>query len=155
MKIENLVRDNIRRLKPYSSARSEYSGTASVFLDANENGHDLFGGSLNRYPDPLQGALKEHIAKQKKVASESIFLGNGSDEAIDLLFRIFCEPGQDEAITCPPTYGMYQVQADIHGTPVRRVLLDENFNLRSELEVSEVEKPSVFRGIFHPNKVLA
>ena len=140
MKIENLVRDNIRRLKPYSSARSEYSGTASVFLDANENGHDLFGGSLNRYPDPLQGALKERIAKQKKVAPENIFLGNGSDEAIDLLFRIFCEPGVDEAVTCPPTYGMYQVQADIHGTPVQRVLLDESFNLRPE-EVMAVVSP--------------
>jgi histidinol-phosphate aminotransferase len=141
MKIENLVRDNIRRLKPYSSARSEYSGTASVFLDANENGHDLFGYSLNRYPDPLQGALKERIAKQKKIAPENIFLGNGSDEAIDLLFRIFCEPGVDEAITCPPTYGMYQVQADIHGTPVRRVLLDENFQLRPQVILNESGSP--------------
>ncbi len=146
MKIENLVRDNIRRLKPYSSARSEYSGTASVFLDANENGHDLFGGSLNRYPDPLQGALKERIAKQKKVAPENIFLGNGSDEAIDLLFRIFCTPGVDEAITCPPTYGMYQVQADIHGTPVRRVLLDENFQLRPQAILNELGSPLGVRG---------
>lgn len=151
MKIENLVRDNIHRLKPYSSARSEYSGTASVFLDANENGHDLFGGSLNRYPDPLQGALKERIAKQKNIAPENIFLGNGSDEAIDLLFRIFCEPGKDEVITCPPTYGMYQVQADIHGTPVRRVLLDENFDLRPEAILDAVSTKSKLLFLCSPN----
>lgn len=146
MKIENLVRDNIRRLKPYSSARSEFSGTASVFLDANENGHDLFGGTLNRYPDPLQSAVKQRIARIKNVPPDSIFLGNGSDEAIDLLFRIFCEPGRDEAIICPPTYGMYQVQADIHGTPVRRVLLDENFQIRPQAILNESGSPLGGRG---------
>ncbi len=130
--MQNLIRKNILNLRPYSSARSEFSGTASVFLDANENGHDLFGEALNRYPDPLQLAVKQRIAKLKGVPIESIFLGNGSDEAIDLLFRIFCEPGVDEAIICPPTYGMYRVQADIHGTPIREVLLDENFHLRPE-----------------------
>jgi len=132
MQIQNLVRKNIQNLKPYSSARSEFSGTASVFLDANENGHDLFGEALNRYPDPLQLAVKQRIAKLKGIPVESIFLGNGSDEAIDLLFRIFCEPGVDEAITCPPTYGMYRVQADIHGTPIRQVLLTEDFQLRPQ-----------------------
>lgn len=128
--MKNLIRSNILNLRPYSSARSEFSGTASIFLDANENGHDLFGEALNRYPDPLQLAVKQRIAKLKGVPVESIFLGNGSDEAIDLLFRIFCEPGVDEVITCPPTYGMYRVQADIHGTPIRQILLTEDFQLR-------------------------
>ncbi|MBI1225316.1 MAG: histidinol-phosphate transaminase [Bacteroidetes bacterium] len=137
----NLIRKNIRNLKPYSSARSEFSGMASVFLDANENGHDLLGEGLNRYPDPLQLAVKQRIAKLKGVPIESIFLGNGSDEAIDLLFRIFCEPGEDEAIICPPTYGMYRVQADIHGTPIRQVLLAKDFQLRPE-EVLEVSTPN-------------
>lgn len=144
--MQNLIRKNIQNLKPYSSARSEFSGTASVFLDANENGHDLFGDGLNRYPDPLQLAVKQRIAKLKGIPIESIFLGNGSDEAIDLLFRIFCEPGVDEAITCPPTYGMYRVQADIHGTPIRQVLLDENFKLRPEALLNEEGSPLGVRG---------
>jgi histidinol-phosphate aminotransferase len=138
MQIQQLIRKNIRNLKPYSSARSEFSGTASVFLDANENGYDLFREELNRYPDPLQLAVKQQIAKLKAVPVESIFLGNGSDEAIDILFRIFCEPGIDEAITCPPTYGMYRVQADIHGTPVKEILVDKNFQLRPEAVLNEL-----------------
>ncbi len=146
MQIENLLRANIKNLKPYSSARSEFSGTASVFLDANENGHDLFGEALNRYPDPLQKAVKQQIAKLKGVPVESIFLGNGSDEAIDLLFRIFCEPGVDEAITCPPTYGMYRVQADIHGTPIRQVLLSEDFQLRPKAVLNEIGSPLGVKG---------
>ncbi len=146
MQIENLIRKNILHLKPYSSARSEFSGAASVFLDANENGHDLHGSSLNRYPDPLQLAVKQRIATLNGVPPKCIFLGNGSDEAIDLLFRIFCEPGVDEAITCPPTYGMYQVQADIHGTPIRQVLLDENFQLRPEAVLDELGSPLGVRG---------
>jgi histidinol-phosphate aminotransferase len=149
--VQNLIRKNILDLKPYSSARSEFSGTASVFLDANENGHDLFGEALNRYPDPLQLAVKQRIAKQKGVPVESIFLGNGSDEAIDLLFRIFCEPGVDEAITCPPTYGMYRVQADIHGTPIRTVLLDENFQLRPEAILEAVSPKCKLLFLCSPN----
>lgn len=144
--MQNLIRKNIQSLKPYSSARSEFSGTASIFLDANENGHDLFGYGLNRYPDPLQLAVKQRIAKLKGVPVESIFLGNGSDEAIDLLFRIFCEPGMDEAITCPPTYGMYRVQADIHGTPIRQVLLTEDFQLRPDAVLNEIGSPLGGRG---------
>jgi histidinol dehydrogenase len=127
-----LLRPNIRLLKPYSSARSEFQGSASVLMDANENACDLHGDSLNRYPDPLQTALKHKIAVLKGVTPANVFLGNGSDEAIDLLFRLFCVPGLDEVITCPPTYGMYQVQADIHGTPVRQVPLDGQFDLRPE-----------------------
>ena len=144
--MQNLVRQNILNLKPYSSARSEFSGRASVFLDANENGHDLHGNSLNRYPDPLQLAVKQQIAKLKNLNTENIFLGNGSDEAIDLLFRIFCEPGIDEVITCPPTYGMYRVQADIHGTPIHSVLLDKNFQLKPEAVWDVLGSPLGVRG---------
>ncbi len=151
MQIQNLVRKNIQNFKPYSSARSEFSGSASVFLDANENGHDLFGEALNRYPDPLQLAVKQRIAKLKGVPGESIFLGNGSDEAIDLLFRIFCEPGVDEVITCPPTYGMYRVQADIHGTPIRQVLLDENFQLRPEVVLEAATSATKLLFLCSPN----
>ena len=151
MEIQNLVRDNIRRLKPYSSARSEYSGTAAIFLDANENGNNLFGSDLNRYPDPLQKELKRQIAHLKNVSADQIFLGNGSDEAIDLLYRIFCNPGEDEVIVCPPTYGMYRVQADIHGTPVRWALLDENFDLRPEAIMDLVSPASKLLFLCSPN----
>ena len=122
--INHLVRSNILRLTPYSSARSEYKGWAEIFLDANENPYDT---GYNRYPDPLQWKLKERISVLKGVAPENIFLGNGSDEAIDLLIRIFCEPGVDHIITLPPTYGMYKVSADIANVPVKEVLLDKDF----------------------------
>ena len=141
MEIKNLVRKNIRDLQPYSSARSLFSGEDAILLDANENANDLFGGHLNRYPDPLQTALKKSISKVKRVPSKNIFLGNGSDEAIDLLLRIFCEPGKDEIIICPPTYGMYKVQANIHGALVTEVLLDEDFDLRPD-EILDVVKPN-------------
>lgn len=141
-----LLRPNIRQLKPYSSARSEFKGSAPVMLDANENAADLHGDALNRYPDPLQTALKDKIAALKGLTPANVFLGNGSDEAIDLLFRLFCIPGEDEVITCPPTYGMYQVQADIHGTPVRQVPLDEQFDLRPEeiLQASSARSKLLF-----------
>ncbi len=122
--ISSLVRSNILHLKPYSSARKEYKGTARVFLDANEN---PFSNNLNRYPDPLQEQLKQVIATQKGVNVDNIFLGNGSDEAIDLLMRIFCEPQQDSIITLPPTYGMYQVSADIANIAIKEVPLKGNF----------------------------
>lgn len=128
--LESLVRPNILRLKPYSSARSEFAGAADVFLDANEN---AFGsaadGPFNRYPDPLQKELKRRIAESKNVAPEKIFVGNGSDEAIDLLFRIFCMPGVDSCIICPPTYGMYEVSADINDVAVIKVPLTPDFRL--------------------------
>ncbi len=127
---ERLVRENIRRLKPYSSARDEFTGSAEVYLDANEN---AFGSpidqQINRYPDPLQTAVKEKIAASKGIKSEQIFLGNGSDEAIDLLFRIFCEPGRDTCIICPPTYGMYKVAADINDVAVKEIPLTADFQL--------------------------
>jgi len=128
--LNSLVRENIRNLKPYSSARSEYSGVANVFLDANENS---FGSPLtrwyNRYPDPLQWQLKEKIAGIKNLAAENMLLGNGSDECIDLLIRTFCEPGRDSILICPPTYGMYEVYAHINNVVVQEVSLMPNFQL--------------------------
>ena len=124
MDLLQLVRPNILSLTPYSSARSEFKGQADIFLDANEN---PFENGLNRYPDPLQKALKARISELKGVAADQIFLGNGSDEAIDLLVRIFCEPGKDSILTLPPTYGMYQVAADIAGVAVREVSLAPDF----------------------------
>lgn len=128
--IDTLVRGNIRQMTPYSTARHEFSGKAAVFLDANENS---FGSPLakpyNRYPDPLQWELKERISQVKGVPAQHIFLGNGSDEAIDLLFRIFCEPGQDNVIIFPPTYGMYEVCAALNNVTVKKVPLLETFQL--------------------------
>ncbi|GAB4091691.1 histidinol-phosphate transaminase [Flaviaesturariibacter terrae] len=132
--LDKLVRPNIKSLKPYSSARSEFSGVASVFLDANENS---FGSPLtqwyNRYPDPLQWELKRKIATIKNVPAESMLLGNGSDECIDLLLRAFCEPGIDRILICPPTYGMYEVYARINNVGVDEVpLRREDFQLDLE-----------------------
>lgn len=128
--LKQLVRPNIWNLKPYSSARDEYSGSeASIFLDANEN---PYNSPYNRYPDPLQMGLKLKIAAIKEVAPKSIFLGNGSDEAIDLAFRIFCEPGIDNVAAIAPTYGMYQVCANINDVEYRNVLLDTNFQLSAD-----------------------
>ncbi|MBK6724098.1 MAG: histidinol-phosphate transaminase [Acidobacteria bacterium] len=128
--LQNLVRPNIRNLKPYSSARSEFEGSAEVFLDANENAFGSpAGAGLNRYPDPLQRELKDRVASIKGVSPSQIFVGNGSDEAIDLLFRIFCESGRDTVITCPPTYGMYRVSADINDVTVREIRLTADFQL--------------------------
>jgi len=128
MEIKELLRKNIQTLKPYSSARDEYTGDAMVFLDANEN---PFNQPYNRYPDPLQKKLKEKVSALKKVPVENIFLGNGSDEPIDLLIRAFCEPGVDNIVTIDPTYGMYQVAAEISGVELRKVPLSEIFELDS------------------------
>ena len=129
MNIENLLRPNIRKLKPYSSARDEFKGEASVYLDANEN---PYPPALNRYPDPLQWKVKEKIAALKKVAPQQIFLGNGSDEPIDLLFRVFCEPAADNVAAIEPTYGMYQVAAGINNVEYRNVLLNESFDISAD-----------------------
>lgn len=141
--IEAWVRPNIKALKPYASARDEFKGEASVYLDANENS---FGSPLpqnyNRYPDPLQKELKEKISRVKGVPPQNIFLGNGSDEAIDLLFRVFCEPAQDKVLICPPTYGMYEVSAHIHNVDIVRVNLLPNFELDVE-QILESLTPSV------------
>ncbi|MDZ4708711.1 MAG: histidinol-phosphate transaminase [Saprospiraceae bacterium] len=124
MNLESLIRPNIIRLKPYASARHEFTGTGDVFLDANENPYE---SGVNRYPDPLQQALKQRISTLKKIPTECIFLGNGSDEAIDLILRIFCTPGEDQIMVLPPTYGMYQVSADIADVDVIKVRLDNDF----------------------------
>jgi histidinol-phosphate aminotransferase len=126
MDLDNILRKNIKTLQPYSSARDEYSGEAMVFLDANEN---PFNQPYNRYPDPLQRKLKEKVATLKSVSPEKIFLGNGSDEPIDLLIRAFCEPGEDNIVTIDPTYGMYQVAAGINNVEIIKVPLTENFEL--------------------------
>ena len=123
--LNELLRPNIAALKPYTSARDEYQGKdAKVFLDANENPYNQ---PYNRYPDPLQRDLKERVARIKGVRPGQMFFGNGSDEAIDLMLRMFCRPGQDNAVAIEPTYGMYGVCADINGVEYRRVLMDENF----------------------------
>ena len=127
--LNNLVRKNIAELSPYSSARQEFSseGRAMIYLDANEN---PFENGLNRYPDPQQKELKAVLAARKGVQPEMILLGNGSDEVLDLLFRAFCEPGIDNILSLPPTYGMYKVLARINNIEDREVLLDENFQPR-------------------------
>ena len=127
--IDNFIRPHLKSLKPYSSARDEFEGEASVFLDANENNLGSLAGGVdyNRYPDPYQKTIKEKLAKLKGVKPEQIFIGNGSDEAIDLLVRLVCEPGQDEVLLLPPTYGMYEVSANIHNVGIQRVPLDERF----------------------------
>jgi histidinol-phosphate aminotransferase len=152
MNLENLVRQNIKRLAPYSSARKEFNGAAQIFLDANENS---FGSPLaqsyNRYPDPLQLKIKERIAAGQNVKTSEIFIGNGSDEAIDLLFRIFCEPRTDNILICPPTYGMYQVSAEIHDVEIRRVNLTENFQLDLPAIKNAIDKNTKLIFICSPN----
>lgn len=135
--LQSLIRKNIAALKPYSSARDEFSGEASVFLDANEN--SLGSPTIkwyNRYPDPHQKKLKTAISAVKNVPADQIFLGNGSDECIDILFRTFCEPGVDNVIVCPPTYGMYEVSAAINNVAVRKAALTHNF----QLDIVAIEK---------------
>lgn len=128
-----LTRENIKNLTPYSSARDEFKGEAKIFLDANENS---YGSPLtrwyNRYPDPLQWKVKDKLSEIKGVPSENIFLGNGSDECIDILMRAFCEPAQDNIIICPPTYGMYEVSASINNVAVKKIPLTPAFQLNLE-----------------------
>lgn len=152
MKIENLIRENIKRLNPYSSARTEFSGAAQIFLDANENS---FGSPLpdnyNRYPDPLQRAVKEKISVIGNTAKDEIFIGNGSDEAIDLLFRIFCEPRRDNVVICPPTYGIYEVAAQINDVEIRRANLTEDFRLDWQAIENAVDENTKLLFICSPN----
>lgn len=150
--LNSLIRPHIRNIAPYSSARDEYSGTEGVFLDANENPFgSTTGEAFNRYPDPYQHALKTRIAEIKGVRAEQIFLGNGSDEAIDLLYRAFCVPEQDEAVLLPPTYGMYQVSADINGIMTRRVELTEDYQLDPESVKKVISGQSKLIFICSPN----
>ncbi|MBN1145147.1 MAG: histidinol-phosphate transaminase [Bacteroidales bacterium] len=146
--INLLIRKNIRSLVPYSSARDEYKGEEAVFLDANEN---PFNTPLNRYPDPHQLKLKKTISTIKNVPAECIFLGNGSDEAIDLLIRAFCEPGVDNIVSIKPTYGMYKVCADINNVEFREVLLNKDFQPDTEGLLKRADNNSKLLFLCSPN----
>jgi len=147
--LKELTRPNIWNLKPYSCARNEYDGVdASVFLDANEN---PYNNPINRYPDPLQKELKERIALYKGVLPEQIFLGNGSDEAIDLVYRAFCEPGVDNVVAIDPTYGMYQVAADTNNVEYRKVLLDSNYQFSAQRLLDAADDRTKMIFICSPN----
>ena len=147
--LEQLVRPNIWGLAPYSSARDEYSGKeAHVFLDANENPYNT---PFNRYPDPLQRELKAILSKVKGVPAENIFIGNGSDEAIDLPFRIFCQPERDNVVSIAPTYGMYKVCADVNDVEFRQVLLDDNFQLHADELLAACDEHTKIVWLCSPN----
>ena len=147
--LEQLTRPNIWRLAPYSSARDEYSGKeAHVFLDANENPYNK---PFNRYPDPLQRELKKEIAKVKRVPEENIFLGNGSDEAIDLPYRIFCRPGIDNVVAIEPTYGMYRVCADTNDVEYRPVMLDDKYQMDADKVLAACDANTKLIWICSPN----
>ncbi len=146
--LQELVRPNIFNLKPYSSARDEFTGEASVYLDANESPYNT---PYNRYPDPYQRKLKEKVSELKRVAVEQIFLGNGSDEPIDLLIKAFCTPGTDNIISIDPTYGMYQVAADINNIKVKRVPLTATFGLDTQALLAAADENSKLLFICSPN----
>ena len=154
--LNNLVRENIKALTPYSSARDEFKGEARIFLDANENS---FGSPLtkwyNRYPDPLQWELKKKIAEIKAVKPEDILLGNGSDECIDLLIRAFCEPQLDNIVICPPTYGMYEVYANINNVPLKRVPLTPAYQLDMDALSESVDEHTKLIFLCSPNNPTA
>ena len=148
--IENLVRDSVKMLKPYSSARDEYvsDGSEMIFLDANEN---PFENGVNRYPDPYQRSLKSLLSEQKGISEANILLGNGSDEVLDLIFRAFCEPNQDNIITLPPTYGMYKVLAGINAVENREVLLTTDFEPNVPKILESVDDSTKLIFICSPN----
>lgn len=148
MTLNELVRPNIQKLKPYSSARDEYQGEASVFLDANEN---PLNQPYNRYPDPLQRELKVKVAAIKGVHPDQLFFGNGSDEPIDLLYRVFCEPRIDNVVAIDPTYGMYKVCADINDVTYRSVLLSEDFTLNADALLKAVDAHTKVIFLCSPN----
>jgi len=146
-----LIRPDLQDIKPYSSARDEFEGEASVYLDANEN---PFENGVNRYPDPLQRKLKERIGTIKGVSAEHLFLGNGSDECIDLLFRLFCVPGKDCVSAISPSYGMYSVSAKINNVELNEILLNNDFSLPVE-KILEASKGSKLLFICSPNNPTA
>lgn len=150
--INALLRPHLVTLKPYSSARDEYTGSSGIFLDANENPYgSVTSENFNRYPDPYQQALKERIATIKGVRTEQLFLGNGSDEAIDLLFRAFCRPGIDQVILLPPTYGMYEVSAGINDIETLKVPLTTDFQLDREAVLASATTNTKLLFICSPN----
>lgn len=146
--LNKVARPSILSLKPYSSARDEFSGQAKVFLDANENPYDT---KYNRYPDPFQLGVKTLLSNLKKVPIEEIILGNGSDEIIDLVIRSFCEPNQDEIIILPPTYGMYQVYANINQVKIKEIPLTEKFELESKKVMEQVQENTKIIFLCSPN----
>jgi histidinol-phosphate aminotransferase len=150
--LNNLLRENIKKLVPYSSARDEFQGEASIYLDANEN---AFGSPLdrnyNRYPDPLQYAVKKRLSEIKGVPPRNIFLGNGSDEAIDILFRSFCQPGIDNVIIVPPTYGMYEVSANINDIALQKVPLTDDYQLNLDGIAETINQHTKLIFICSPN----
>jgi histidinol-phosphate aminotransferase len=150
MNVERLLRTNIKTIKAYSSARDEYQEASDdmVFLDANEN---PFQTSVNRYPDPQQTLVKERLTKIKGIPSSQILLGNGSDEVLDLIFRAFCEPGKDNVITLPPTYGMYKVLADLNAVDITYVTLDSNFEPKVEEILGSQDDNSKLLFLCSPN----
>ncbi|WP_194767535.1 histidinol-phosphate transaminase [Tamlana sp. I1] len=150
MNIQDLIRPTIKALKPYSSARDEFQGNsdAMVFLDANENPYE---NGVNRYPDPQQRTVKSLLSEIKNVPIKNILLGNGSDEVLDLIFRAFCEPNQDNIITLPPTYGMYSVLANINAVDIKSVQLDENFQPKVDEILNIADSNSKLLFICSPN----
>lgn len=148
--LNRLVRENVRNMVPYSSARDEYvsDGSEKVFLDANEN---PFGNGINRYPDPQQRTLKAEIARRKGVNEKQILLGNGSDEVLDLFFRAFCEPGRDNVVTVPPTYGMYGVLASLNNVENRKVLLKPDFTLDLQGILAAIDENTRLLFLCSPN----
>ncbi|MFV0418759.1 MAG: histidinol-phosphate transaminase [Dysgonomonas sp.] len=148
MNLQQLVRKNVWNMKAYSSARDEFKGEASVFLDANEN---PLNDKYNRYPDPLQWTLKEKVAKMKNTVPEKIFFGNGSDEPIDLVIRIFCEPRIDNIVAIDPTYGMYQVCANVNDVEYRKVLLDDSFDLDAQKLLDKTDANTKLIFLCSPN----
>lgn len=148
MEIEKLVRPNILALEPYSCARNEFSGTANVFLDANES---PFNGPYNRYPDPLQADVKQVVSQLKGVDMENIFLGNGSDECIDLMYRIFCRPGIDNVVAMSPSYGMYQVCADVNDVEYRKVALNDDFSINFDAMLDAADENTKVMWVCSPN----
>ncbi|MCO5230303.1 MAG: histidinol-phosphate transaminase [Chitinophagales bacterium] len=150
--IQKILRPHLRNFKAYSSARTEYTGKDAIFLDANENPFGSASGEeLNRYPDPLQSQLKAKISEIKNIATEQIFIGNGSDEVIDLLYRAFCEPGVDNVIICPPTYGMYETSANLNNISIKEVYLTRDFHLQTEQVIAAIDAHTKMIFICNPN----
>lgn len=150
--VENIIRPNVKALKPYSSARDEFKGEAQIYLDANENSYGSpLPEAYNRYPDPMQHEVKQKISSIKGVPTQNIFLGNGSDEAIDVLYRVFCQPGKDNVIICPPTYGMYEVSANINDVAIKRVNLLPSFDVDVQGILEAINDNSKLLFICSPN----
>ena len=145
IRIERLISPHLKELVPYSSARDEYKGHEGIFLDANENSFgSVAGNTFNRYPDPYQQSIKQLLSGIKKVPAGCIFLGNGSDEIIDLVVRLFCIPGKDRIIITPPTYGMYEVSAEINEAKIIRIPLNDQYQLNvTEILKATTQKPKI------------